>query len=396
MTNSFGTGPSREVIRCLEAAGYEAVFVGGAVRDYVLGKPATDMDIATSAQPDEVKVVFSNTVDLGTEHGTVLVLMQREPIEVTTYRTEGTYTDHRRPDEVQFVKSLREDLLRRDFTMNALAMTKEGELIDLFGGKQDIAHQIIKAVGNPANRFKEDALRMFRAVRFASVLGFAIEEDTYKAIAENAQQIRYISIERLKAEMDKLFNGIDPEKAFRYIQDSGLGIHLPLFPIKAARLISTVPYESAVEGWACFMVAGNFSPTDVMKAYKLSKHEQMVITAVNEAYEKRRFQPFSIGDYYTYDLQVLFTAEKLFQAYHADKEKISNTEIMHRKQSLPIQSVKDLKVDGKVLISWTGLKGGPWTGKWIGLIEHAVLHGRCDNDSNTIKEWFLHEFNREK
>ena len=143
----------------LENAGYEAVFVGGAVRDYLLGKTATDIDIATSAEPEEVKAVFPITVDIGTAHGTVLVLMNGEPIEVTTYRTEGTYTDHRRPDEVRFVKSLQEDLRRRDFTMNALAMTKDGELIDLFGGKADMADRIIRAVGNAADRFNEDALQ---------------------------------------------------------------------------------------------------------------------------------------------------------------------------------------------------------------------------------------------
>ena len=120
----------------LEEAGHEAVFVGGAVRDHVLGWPAKDIDIATSAEPADVKAVFSNTVDVGIAHGTVLVLVKGEPIEVTTYRTDGTPTDSRRPDEVQYVKSLREDLRRRDFTMNALAMTREGELIDLFGGRE--------------------------------------------------------------------------------------------------------------------------------------------------------------------------------------------------------------------------------------------------------------------
>ena len=214
MTASFGTEPSREVIRSLENAGYEAVFVGGAVRDYLLGKAATDIDIATSAEPEEVKALFPMTVDIGTAHGTVLVLMNGEPIEVTTYRTEGTYTDHRRPDEVRFVKSLQEDLRRRDFTMNALAMTKEGELIDLFGGKADMADRVIRAVGNAGDRFNEDALRMFRAVRFTAVLGFDIEDQTCKAICDHAEQIRYISVERLKAEMDKLFVSDNPVKAF--------------------------------------------------------------------------------------------------------------------------------------------------------------------------------------
>lgn len=396
MTASFGTVPSREVIRTLENAGYEAVFVGGAVRDYLLGKPATDIDIATSAEPEEVKAVFPITVDIGTAHGTVLVLMNGEPIEVTTYRTEGTYTDHRRPDEVSFVKSLQEDLRRRDFTMNALAMTKDGELIDLFGGKADMADRIIRAVGNAADRFNEDALRMFRAIRFTAVLGFDIEEQTFKAIRDNAEQIRYISVERLKAEMDKLFAGDNPAKAFHSIQNTGLNLHLPLFPIDNEKLNRTVPFESAVEGWACFMVAGNFSSSDVARAYKLSNVERTFLSTVKDAYANRMVRQFTLDDYYHYDLAALITTEKLFQSIHDNGESISSTEIKQMKQSLPIQSVADLSVDGKKLMEWTSQKGGRWIGEWIGEIEKAVLHGTCKNDPNDIKEWFLYEFNREK
>ncbi|MBO0600410.1 CCA tRNA nucleotidyltransferase [Sporosarcina sp. E16_3] len=396
MTSSFGTVQSREVIRTLENAGYEAVFVGGAVRDYLLGKTATDIDIATSAEPKEVKAVFSTTVDIGTAHGTVLVLMNGEPIEVTTYRTEGTYTDHRRPDEVRFVKSLQEDLRRRDFTINALAMTKDGELIDLFGGKADMADRIIRAVGNAADRFNEDALRMFRAIRFTAVLGFDIEEQTFKAICDNAEQIRFISVERLKAEMDKLFAGDNPAKAFHGIQNTGLNLHLPLFPIDNEKLNRTVPFESAVEGWACFMIAGNFSPSDVARAYKLSNVERTFLSSVKEAYANRINRQFTLDDYYHYDLATLITTEKLFQTIHSNGEAISFTEIKQMKQSLPIQSVADLSADGKKMMEWTGQKGGRWIGEWIGEIEKAVLHGTCKNDPNDIKEWFLYEFNREK
>lgn len=396
MTTSFGTVPSREVIRVLENAGYEAVFVGGAVRDHLLGKTAMDIDIATSAEPEEVKTVFPITVDIGTAHGTVLVLMNGEPIEVTTYRTESTYTDHRRPDEVRFVKSLQEDLRRRDFTINALAMTKDGELIDLFGGKADMAGKIIRAVGNAADRFNEDALRMFRAIRFTAVLGFDIEEQTFKAIRDNAEQIRYISVERLKAEMDKLFAGDYPAKAFHSIQNTGLNLYLPLFPKDNKSLDRTVPFESVVEGWACFMIAGNFLPSDVARAYKLSNVERTFLSTVKVAYANRMERQFTLDDYYHYDLAALITAEKLFQSFHNNGGSISLTEIKQMKQSLPIQSIADLSVDGKKLMEWTSQKGGRWIGEWLGEIEKAVLHGTCKNDPNDIKEWFLYEFNREK
>ena len=396
MTTSFGTGPSREVIRILESAGHEAVFVGGAVRDYVLGKPANDIDIATSAEPDEVIALFPITVDVGSAHGTVLVVLSGEPIEVTTYRTEGQYTDHRRPDEVHFVKSLRDDLQRRDFTMNALAMTKEGDLIDLFDGKRDLADQLIRAVGNAEARFAEDALRMLRAIRFTAALGFEIEAETFEAIRSEAQRIRHVSVERVKIEMDKLFIGGYPLKAFQAFQDSGLGAHLPLYPEDIGKLNLSVPFGSVLEGWASLMLAGNFQPSEISRAYKLSNVERTFLSAVHRAVAIRTIQPFSIDDYYLFDVEVLVSAEKLAAVYHGIEEALSPQEIMSGKQSLPIQSTADLAVTGKNLIEWTKMRGGKWTGEWIGKIEKAVLHKWCENEPNKIKEWFVHEFKREE
>ena len=396
MTVNFGSAPSREVIHSLESAGYEAVFVGGAVRDSLLGKNPTDIDIATSAEPSEVRAVFPMTVDIGTKHGTVLVLMKGEPIEVTTYRTEGLYTDHRRPDEVRFVKSLAEDLRRRDFTMNALAMTIDGELIDLFGGKADMNKRIIRAVGNAANRFKEDALRMFRAIRFTAVLDFEIEEKTFEAIRLNAEQIRYISVERLKAEMDKLFSGNYPIKAFLCIQETGIASHLPLFPKDIEKLNKTAPFETPSEGWACFMIAGDFSPSEIVKAYKLSNVDRIFLSSVNDAYTNRLNRQFTVDDYYLNDLSVLLTTEKIFSTFHTHQETILATEIKRMKESLPIQSIKALAVDGQKLMEWTNQSGGRWLGEWIGKIEKAVLHGSLENEPNDIKEWFLNEFTGKK
>lgn len=396
MTTIFGTASSREVIRTLEQAGYEAVFVGGAVRDYVLGKLATDMDIATSAEPDEVKAVFSTTFDVGIAHGTVLVLMHREPIEVTTYRTEGTYSDNRRPDEVQFVKSLREDLQRRDFTMNALAMTIDGELIDPFGGRNDLAQRVIRAVGNPEDRFKEDALRMFRAIRFTAVLDFMIEPQTFEAIRNHAGRLRHISVERLKAEMDKLLIGVNPKAAFTAMQQTGLGSHLPLFPHDIDGLGRTVPFESILEGWACFMISGDFSPAAVAKAYKLSNVEKKFLMEVHALYVKRKVQDYIVDDYYHYASDVFQTVEKLRDALDEASDTLTSTEIEQQQQALPIQSKEELVVTGKDLIAWSGLAGGRWTGTWMKEIEQAVLHGLCNNDPNDIKDWFSREYKREK
>lgn len=396
MTVFPASNASYEVLRRLEEAGHEAVFVGGAVRDFILGKVPTDIDIATSAEPLEVKQVFSNTVDVGIAHGTVLVISGGEPIEVTTFRTESTYTDHRRPDDVAFVKSLEKDLLRRDFTMNALAMTKEGELVDLFGGKEDLHNRIIRAVGQPVDRFNEDALRMLRAIRFSSVLDFEIEEKTLQAIDEKATQIRFVSIERLKIEMDKLFLGENPVRAFNYLASSKLGEALPLFPNHFDSLNHVVPFETALEGWTYITIVGQFSAADMSRAYKFSNEERKVMAAVIQLFERRIVRCYTLDDYYLANLTILKLTEKLFKAFYTDEPTVTNEELQENKRNLPIQSVKDLAVNGNDLIKWADCRGGNWTGQWIKKIEQSVLHGLIANDSNTIKDWFINDFKREK
>ncbi|MFC5603276.1 CCA tRNA nucleotidyltransferase [Sporosarcina koreensis] len=396
MIADFGTAPSRKVVRQLEEAGYEAVFVGGAVRDHLLGKEASDFDIATSAMPEEVKQVFTHTIDVGIAHGTVMVMMDAEPIEVTTYRTESTYTDHRRPDEVNFVRSLKEDLQRRDFTMNALALTLNGELIDPFGGMEDLQASKIRAVGNASDRFHEDALRMIRAVRFSSVLGFEIEDQTLQAIEENAATIKHVSVERIKVEMDKLWKGSDPGKALSTIVDTRLSIHLPLFPNDARILSDCVPFATTEQGWSALMLAGHFSAGDVAKAYKLSNREKAFLSDVQAAFDKRQSSFFTIDDYYQFSLEVLIAAEKIWQAFHQGGTGIPVQEMTRMKESLPICSKDDLKVDGKDLMAWTSQRGGRWLGEWMEKIEYAVLHRDCPNDAEKIKEWFLNEYEHQK
>ena len=205
----------QQVLRQMEEHGWEAWFVGGCVRDALRGKPCDDIDITTNATPQEVTAVFGaeNIIETGLAHGTVTVKPQMA--EVTTYRTEGKYTDHRHPDQVTFVRSLRKDLKRRDFTINAMAMDCRGHLEDPFGGQEDLKNNIIRAVGNPIERFDEDPLRILRALRFASVLGFAIEEDTAKALLAQRELLGCISVERIFKEFCKTLVGRDAAKILR-------------------------------------------------------------------------------------------------------------------------------------------------------------------------------------
>ena len=185
--------------------------VGGCVRDSLLGREPHDWDITTSATPQQVKQIFPRTVDTGLKHGTVTVLLDREPYEVTTYRIDGEYLDGRHPSGVTFTRSLREDLQRRDFTINAMAYSDSRGLQDCFGGLADLEKGLIRAVGDPEKRFGEDALRIMRAVRFAAQLGYAVEEETLRAMKALAPTLSRISAERIAAELDKLLVSPHPE-----------------------------------------------------------------------------------------------------------------------------------------------------------------------------------------
>lgn len=194
----------QKIIDTLEKAGYEAYAVGGCVRDSILGRTPDDWDITTSAKPEECKSLFPRTVDTGIRHGTVTVLLGGEGFEVTTYRIDGVYEDGRHPSEVTFTASLKEDLRRRDFTINAMAYNARDGLIDIYGGMQDIEDQVIRCVGNAKERFEEDALRMLRAVRFSAQLGYRIDADTGAAIKAMAGNLQKISAERIQVELVKL------------------------------------------------------------------------------------------------------------------------------------------------------------------------------------------------
>lgn len=201
----------KQIINTIQAAGFEAYAVGGCVRDSLLGRVPDDWDITTSAQPEQIKKLFARTIDTGIQHGTVTVMLEREGFEVTTYRIDGKYEDSRHPKEVTFTANLTEDLKRRDFTINAMAYNETQGLIDIFDGKGDIERKLIRCVGEAEERFKEDALRMMRAVRFSAQLGYEIEEKTKKAVKELAPTLKNISAERIQTELIKLVVSPNPD-----------------------------------------------------------------------------------------------------------------------------------------------------------------------------------------
>lgn len=201
----------KAIIHRLQSHGYEAYAVGGCVRDSILGRIPEDWDITTQAMPKETKALFSHTIDTGIAHGTITVFLDGEGFEVTTYRIDGKYEDSRRPSEVTFVRNLKEDLLRRDFTINAMAYNDEIGLVDIFGGLEDIRAGVIRCVGDAYARFSEDALRILRGVRFAAQLGFEIDGDTKEGMRLLAPALQKISAERIQAELMKILLSARPD-----------------------------------------------------------------------------------------------------------------------------------------------------------------------------------------
>lgn len=218
----------KEILRILNENGYEAYLVGGAVRDILLGGTPSDIDITTNATPEEVMKLFPKVYPTGIKFGTVTVKMGKEEYEITTYRVDGKYLDGRRPNTVYFGKTIKDDLSRRDFTVNAMAMDADGKIIDMFGGQDDIKRGIIRAVGNPSERFSEDALRILRAFRFSARYGFDIEAETFKAIKETKEGLKLISSERIRNEICKVLLTNNVLNTFLAMYESGvLEIILP-------------------------------------------------------------------------------------------------------------------------------------------------------------------------
>ena len=378
------------VIDKIESSGFEAVIVGGAVRDHLLQRQVNDVDVATSALPSEVKQIFSSTVDVGIEHGTVLVLDEGEPIEVTTYRTEGSYSDFRRPEEVAFVRNLDEDLQRRDFTINAMALTKEGIIIDLYGGKEDIEQKVIRAVGDANVRFREDALRMLRAIRFSAQLGFSIEEKTLKAIQTDSDLIDFIANERISMEIAKIWKSKYVYYGLQLLIESKLSTFLIGNFEKTLEYWRTFKSDKSEVGWAYLCLLNRQEFQNIADFYRLSNKEKSYIRKVLNAFDALR-QKWTAMDYFTNELEVLETAYD-FACWQNVKPPFDKENIAVIKDSLPLQSMDQLAINGHHLKGWTTRKKGPWIRVALDAATIAVLNGYVENDEDKLKEWFLNDF----
>jgi tRNA nucleotidyltransferase (CCA-adding enzyme) len=379
------------VLKKLIEAGYDAYFVGGSVRDYLLQRPISDVDIATSATPAEVKSVFHKTADVGIEHGTVLVFHNQKTYEITTFRSEAEYEDFRRPKEVSFIRSLREDLQRRDFTMNAIAMSPEGKLIDPFEGQKSIQRKMIRTVGIAEQRFGEDALRMMRAVRFVSQLSFAIDKGTFDALKKNGKLLQKIAVERKTAEFEKLLKGKNRQNALALLVNSEIYSYLPGLAGKGTNLNRLSEFAcgdlTLNEMWALLLYCIKKEATSFLKEWKLPTRQIKEIQTLLFFFSKRLDREFELMDLYSAGKERIISAYRLFEKVAGTRDLNAVKRLEEAYDALPIKKRSDLRISGNLLMEWFQKPGGPWVKEMIEMVERAVLNGLLENNTEEIRVW---------
>ncbi|TYS58224.1 CCA tRNA nucleotidyltransferase [Sutcliffiella horikoshii] len=395
-----------EIIERLEENGHEAYFVGGSVRDTLMDRVIGDIDIATSATPEEIQSIFPKTVDVGAEHGTIIVLTpDEESYEVTTFRTDGNYTDNRHPDEVIFVKSLEEDLKRRDFTMNAIAMNKHGKIIDPFDGEKDINRKVIRTVGKAMDRFREDALRMLRAVRFASQLSYSLEATTFLGIQADKALLENVSIERKTIEMEKLLVGQGVKFGLELLVTTGLHSFLPQFDGKEGQLLKLgdVPLHrlktrSAI--WSVLAYGLKIDKAEVVDFLVSWKLPKKIVKSVAEnllLMEKIQHLGWQREFVYRAGLERSLEAHEVMVVLGLDED-TSKKKVYDLYENLPIYSLKDMVFDGHDLMELAGGKRGKWISEILSDMEMALIHEETKNERAALKEWvynWLQKYDRD-
>lgn len=435
---------AQKILQTLTDAGHEAYLVGGCVRDLLRRVEPHDWDICTSARPEETEKCFAGRriIETGLKHGTVTVLEDGEPYEITTYRTEGPYSDSRRPDYVEFVSSLEADLARRDFTMNAIAMGLDGSLRDPFGGGADIEAGLIRCVGEPAHRFQEDGLRVMRALRFAAVLGYGIEKRTAQAIHENRHMLELVAAERINVELCKLLAGEKAGNILRQYSDVFCQFWPQLGPLVA--LEQNTPWH-CWGGWEHTIHAVEAIPADLILRLTMLLHDigkpsckstdekgidhfyghpavsaklademlrilkfdnktrERVVTLVeyhdvqipNRERSIRKWLS-RLGPETFFHLLEVKRADGMGQAYELVKNRLTELEDMKAKaEEIVAQgqcfSLKDLAVNGRDVIA-AGVTPGPEVGRVLDGLLEQVISGEVPNEQKALlnlicREW---------
>ena len=351
----------------IEKNGFEAYIIGGFVRDHLLGIESNDIDICTNARPSEIRKIFKESCMPNEEYGSVIVNSKKTRFEVTTYRKELEYVDNRKPVEYIYIDSLEEDLKRRDFTINTICIDKNGEIVDLLNGREDLDKGEINTVGDSFSKFSEDALRILRAVRFATILDFRLSDEVKKAIVDTKHLIRNLSYERKKEELDKIFASIHVKYGVKLLIELGLDIELEIPKLKDVK-----SFDNLIGIW---------QQLDVVNLYPFSKNEKDLIKDINEALLLDNYDPLVLFKYGLYVNSIAGDIKGL------DKKKIT-----YLYEQLPIKDKDEIKITGEDIMNILNTEPGSYIKEIIADIEENIISGNLENDNEILKQYVINRW----
>lgn len=357
---------SKEVLKKINDYGYEAYIVGGFVRDYLLGITSKDVDINTNATPKDLKEIFKDATSSNNKYGSVTLYYKNYRFEITTFRIEDDYLDNRHPNVVFYTTDLKKDLLRRDFTINTFCMDQNGVIIDLLNAKGDLNNRVIKSVVDSNVSFGNDALRILRAIRFATVLNFSLDDEVIKAIKKNKELLRNLSYERKKYELDRIFGSKYASYGIKLLKELELVDVLELKNIERV-----IDYSDMIGIWAMI------NPSN----YPFNKSERELIKNINKAYELDNLDVFVL---YKYGLYINTLA--------GVNKKISKKDIITKYQSLPINSKSDIKIDAPTICKVLNKETGAFIKKIYDDLEKQILLSKIKNEEQDIINYIRNNY----
>lgn len=357
---------SLKVLNRLEEKGYKAYIVGGFVRDYLLGIESKDVDIATNATPKQIMEVFETSALPKEEYGAVTLFVKNNRFEITTFRKEIRYINNRKPVEIKYIDDLLEDLQRRDFRMNALCMDKDGIVLDLLNGKEDIDNKIINTIGDSNYKFFEDSLRMLRAIRFATILNFKLSDEIKSAIIINKESIKNLSYSRKKQELDKIFSSSNAKYGVELLLEFGLDEELELYNLKDIKITSDI--------------LGTWASLDISEGYQFTNNEKEIIKNIKEIL-KSSISEVSLYKYGLYINQVA-----------ADIIGVDKTLIARMYETLPITSRKEVEISSQDIMRILNKKAGPYFKDIYSDLELKILKGELANNKESIENYILNNY----
>lgn len=355
-----------EIINKIELSGYEAYLVGGFVRDYYMKIPSSDVDICTNAKPKELMDIFDNAKLPKEKYGAVTLYYKNIRYEITTFRSELKY-ENRRPIEMEYITNFYEDIARRDFTINALCMNSKEEIIDMFGGKNDIDKKIIRCIGDANKKFSEDPLRMLRAIRFATVLNFKLDKDVIEAIKKNAHLLLNISYFRKKEELNKIFVSVNAKYGIKLMCALKLDKYLELSNLNKVRITSDI--------------LGIWANLNVIDKYSFSKLEIETINSINEILKNKKINKYEV---YKYGLYTSIIAGEILG--------INKKNIIKLDKNLPIHSLKEINITTNEICSLLNKEPGKWLKDVYKDLEYKILYLKISNDNSKIKEYIIKKY----